>query len=724
MKDDLLSFALRLYEEKKFQDSKSIFQQILIKEPNNFNALNLLGLVEFELKNFKIAKRLIEKAIKLKPDSENFLLNLGVINKSMGFFESAILNYKKAININNKFYKAYFNLGNIYFELKKFDLALQNFNTIIEDNKGDFVALNNRGNVYKEIKKFSKAIDDYKKSISINPFFAITYYNLGNVYFDLRKYNEAILLYDKSINLDPNFSLSYNNKANLLLKLGHFKEALENFENSLNLNPNYVESLIGKSHALKKLKFYQESIVCIEKAFLLEPNYKFLFGEMVFLFLKYSIWDKFLKYQKYFENKITTFPNMSKPFATLPFVYDADQNFKISKNYVDNEFDSATQNNNFCNKISLNKKIVLGYFSYDLRDHAVSYLMKGVFLNHNRNDFKIIAFSFKKSSTQFSIELSKIFDLFIDVSELSDDEIIEIARQNKIDIAIDLTNHTEGGRLDIFLKKLAPIQVNYLGYPGTAGSDCYDYIIADKIVIPDTHHNFYSEKIVFLPDVYQANDDQKIISNKVFIKKDFKLPENKFIFCNFSNSYKINPKVANSWIEILKNVSESILWLLEDNPISSSNLIKYFKENGIGTERLIFSTRIPLPEHLKRHSLADLFLDTFPYNGHTTTSDSLWAGLPVLTYLGNSFQGRVSASLLHAINTEELIAKNIDEYILKAIELGKNSDKINSLKLKIKNNILNSNLFKTKKFTMNLENCFKQMIDIYNTGNGPKNIIL
>lgn len=723
MENNLVEFALTLHKEKKLDEAKSIYKQILASEPKNYNILNLLGALECSLNNPKDAIKLIKKAISLNSNNANFYLNLGVANNLAGFEEMAVLNYKKAISINPKFKQAHFNLGNFFFNKRDFVSALKYFNTALTIDSNDYEIYNNRGNAFKELNNFENALVDYQSSISLNSNFAPSYYNLGNLYVSLKKWEEALFYFDKTINLEKNFLQAYNNKGNVFLELGDYKSAVQNFDLILKLDSNHVEAWMGKSAALKKLKLFEDSVTALEKAFEINPNRNYLLGELIFFYLKLSKWTKYSQYTSLFQESIAKRKLISKPFASLSVIPDAASQFKLTNQYVLNEHSSVSPSFLSKDKKILNKKITLGYFSMDFRDHAVSYLIKGVLENHNRHEFNLIAFSFKKNPKGEMYEyLSKIFDSFIDVSSMTDDDVVLLSRKMNIDIAIDLNVHTAGGRVDIFQKKAAPIQVNYLGYPGTSGANFYDYIIADKILIPENHLHHYSERIVYLPDSYQANDNKKTISTKKFLKSDFGLPENSFVYCCFCNAYKINPDVANIWAKILKEVPNSVLWLLEDNNISSDNLLKELGNRGVEKSRIVFAKRIKLQEHLSRHSLADLFLDTFPYNAHTTASDSLWSGLPVLTYQGDSFASRVSSSLLSAIELPELIAKNQAEYFSLAVALGKDTLKMKSLKDKLIKNIVNTNLFNTPLFTKNLEKSFQKMIDNFNSGTNDKNI--
>jgi predicted O-linked N-acetylglucosamine transferase (SPINDLY family) len=340
---------------------------------------------------------------------------------------------------------------------------------------------------------------------------------------------------------------------------------------------------------------------------------------------------------------------------------------------------------------------------------------------HDKSKFEIFAFdNGPDDGSEYRQRIKKAFASILDISKISDFEAVELIQENEIDILVNLNGFFGNQRQGIFSYKPAPIQVNYLGFPGTIGIGYMDYIIADKVVIPEDSKKHYVEKIVYLPNSYQANDDLRKVSNKQFSRAQFGLPRDAFVFACFNNTYKITPAMFDSWMRILSLTRDSVLWLLADNLIARDNLIKEAVIRGIESSRLVFANRLPNSEHLARHNLADLFLDTLPYNAHTTCSDSLWAGLPVLTLMGHTFPGRVSASLLSALGLPELITKTQNEYETLAIELAKNPHKLAEIKFKLANNRLTFPLFGTPLFIKNLETVYMKMHERYLEGSPPE----
>ncbi len=407
---------------------------------------------------------------------------------------------------------------------------------------------------------------------------------------------------------------------------------------------------------------------------------------------------------------------VSQPFSLLAMSDDALLHKKSSETYTQSQYPLNTILGSISKHVE-NKRIRVGYFSADFHNHATGHLIAELFELHDKSQFELVGFSFgpiKNDKVRQRIE--KSFDHFLQVDKRSDLEIAQLSRDFKIDIAVDLKGFTQDSRTGIFAYRAAPVQVNYLGYPGTMGANYIDYIAADTTLIPVKSQAYYSEKVVYLPNSYQVNDRKRLISDRQFTRQELGLPKNGFVFCCFNNNFKVLPATFASWMRILKSVEGSVLWLLQDNNWVVNNLKYEALTHGVEASRLIFAERMQLSEHLARHRQADLFLDTLPYNAHTTTSDALWTGLPVLTLIGQSFSGRVAASLLNAIGLPELITHTQKEYEALAIELAKNPQKLLLIRQKLSDNRLTTPLFNTPLFTKNLEAAYIKMYERYQAG--------
>jgi predicted O-linked N-acetylglucosamine transferase (SPINDLY family) len=390
----------------------------------------------------------------------------------------------------------------------------------------------------------------------------------------------------------------------------------------------------------------------------------------------------------------------------MSLIDDPGQQKSITELFLENNYLAPTKKS-----ISLeNDKTIIGYFSAEFHNHPVMHLILDVFKNHNKSKFKIYGFSIGPKKDEWTEKVKKYFDKFIDVSDMSDSEVSSLCKELKLDIAINLTGHTLNARNNIFFRQVAPKQINYLGYPGTMGSKCYDYIIADKIIIPEENKKYFSEEVIYLPNCYQPNQEKIEISDKNLNKKDFGLPQDKFIFGCFNNGYKITPLIFESWMNILKRCENSILWLLQENKLAKLNLWKEAKKAGINKDRILFAEKLPVKEHLKRLEFIDLFLDTFPYNAHTTASESIRAGVPILTLQGKSFPSRVASSILINVGLEKLITDNLQDYENTAISLARNNKEIKSLKKHLGQEKNLNKLFDSRVFTKDLEKIYKKIV--------------
>jgi predicted O-linked N-acetylglucosamine transferase (SPINDLY family) len=369
---------------------------------------------------------------------------------------------------------------------------------------------------------------------------------------------------------------------------------------------------------------------------------------------------------------------------------------------------------------SRHARLRVAYVSADFTEHAVSYLLAGVFEAHDRSQFEIIALRLKPSDgSAMAQRVDKAFERTIDVSGMTDAEAAAKMVELEVDIAVDLTGFTENSRTSIFASHPAPIQINYLGYPGTMGTPYMDFILADEYVIPREAAAQYSEKVAYLPDCFQANDDKRAITQPVPSRTEAGLPPTGFIFCAFNSFAKLNPPLFDIWMRLLAAVPDSVLWLIASEPTARRNLIAQAEQRGIAAHRLVFAPHVRYPDHLARMGLADLFLDTLPFNAGTTASDALWAGLPVLTCSGEAFAARMAGSLLRAVGLEELIARDLQHYEALALQLATRPEELARVRARLAANRASAALFDTKRFCRNLEMAYREMWSQYERGEAP-----
>jgi predicted O-linked N-acetylglucosamine transferase (SPINDLY family) len=687
---EVFSNALALHQQGKLPEAKKLYEELLNKNPNHFDALHLSGVLSNQLQRLDEAEIFYVKAIRINPSYAPLHCHRGNMLKELGRLNEALASYDKAISI-----------------------------------KADYAdALNNRGNTLKKLKKFDDALASYDKAILIKSDFATAFYNRGNILEELRRFDEALASHDKAITLQKHFALAFNNRGNTLQELRRFDEALASYDKAISIKSDFADALNNRGNTLKKLKRFDEALASYDKAISIKSDYEWLFGSLLHLRMRMSDWSNLEQTLNEFQVSIFEMKRSTSPFPILVFFEDLELNLRAARQWIDNRFQTKPLASPFT-KNSTSTKIRIGYFSADFHNHATAYLMAELFEKHDRNKFELFAFSFGSDSDgEMRKRLEVSFDKFIDVRFQNDQEVAELSRNLGIDIAIDLKGFTENARTAIFANRCAPVQVNYIGYPGTMAAEYIDYIIADKILIPVESQRYYSEKIVYLPGSYQVNDSKREISKKCFTRIELGLPKEGFVFCCFNNSYKILPAVFDSWMRILKAVDGSVLWLLDDNDTSTRNLRREASNRGISPERLVFAKRLPLADHLARHRGADLFLDTHPCNAHTTASDSLWAGLPVLTRIGASFAARVAASLLNAIGLPELITTSVVEYEQLAIRLATHPDEMRALKQKLSDQRLSSKLFDTPLYAMHLEAAYTEMYERYQAGLEPDHIYI
>ena len=561
-----------------------------------------------------------------------------------------------------------------------------------------FIELNEK-NHKEAIKYFTKA-----KSLSKEKNLELLS-GLINSYLSLGDIKEARLVFDESINIYPNKESLIFSYAKVEEDFMNFNKAISLYEKGLKLDPRNYKALSNLGGLYKKTNKYLNAIEIYKKAIKLKPQIAHLKVSLLTSKAFACDWSE-PEYTKEILNTIDSLGQEICPFDLLPLEDSPNNHLKRAKQYFNKKYRRLSQNISYVPK----KKIRIGYISADFRKHAVMYLIKGLFKFHNKEKFDIYIYSLNSKEDELTDELKNNINVFRNISAISDEDAASIAREDSLDIAVDLMGYTKNTRLSIFSLRVAPIQITYLGYPGSTGSDCIDYLIADSIIIPDKFRKFYSEKVIHMPNCYQCNDSNRKTSEKEFSKTELGLPEDSFVYACFNANNKITSVEFDIWMNLLKKIKNSVLWLYKSNNYSEINLKKESENRGIESSRIIFADKFKNEYHLSRIKCADLFLDTFNYNAHTTSSDALWSGVPVLTKQGESFSARVCSSLLTSLGLEELIVKDINEYEEKAFYLATNGKYLKNLRNRLNQNKIKSTLFDTKRFTENLEKIYIRLI--------------
>jgi predicted O-linked N-acetylglucosamine transferase (SPINDLY family) len=690
----LINKVHKSLENKDEIQAINFLNEILLIDPLNFNANHIKGVILGAKGEHKLAKIFLKKAAEIEPDNYFAQFNYAKSLLETGDDDEAIFYHKNAIRVQPNSKEAWVNYGKSLWNLKD----------------------------------YYKALDCYDCALKIDQNFIEALINKSGILIHLRKYSEALTVLDNALLLNSSEVKIYLNRGIAFTRLDLNEEALLQYNKVIETDHNCYEAYYYKALVLFNLKNYEDSFVFFKKALSFRNNINFLFGDFIYSKMSVCDWDFFNENISELQLKIKNKELAIEPLALKGLIDSPELELITTQNYVRFRYlDYLKKDSKFIKK-SKSSKIRLGYYSSDFNKyHPVAFLTSQIFEEHNKDLFEVFAFSFAKhdEKDEFQKRIIDSFDKFIHCKDLSNLEIVNLSKELKLDIAIDLNGYTKDNRAEIFFERIAPIQVNYLGYPGTMGSKSIDYIVSDNVVISKSNKEFFNEKIVYLPNSYPPNDKKKIISEKIFVRTEFGLKDDQFVFCCFNNNFKITPIIFDVWMKILSRANNSVIWLLEKNFLVSKNLKKEAEKRGVSSTRLIFSKRIDLrPEYLARQRLADLFLDTFPYNAHSTSCDALFMGLPVLTLIGNSFQSRIGASLLYSVGISELIAKNLKEYEDLAVELATNKEKIFSIKEKLKNNVMKESQLNAKLFTQNLEKAYAEMFNNYSKGILPQDIII
>ena len=595
---------------------------------------------------------------------------------------------------------------------------------ICESQPNNFDALSLLGVVYGMQNRPIDAIDIFEKCFQFGLSNPSLHFNFAKALSTLQREEEAIEHHKIAVTLDSSNQDVWLNYGRSLDNLKRRDEALLCYEKALQLKPDLMEGWFNKGKIYGELKRYEEALHAYIMAYQLKPTEPFLLG--IILHYKMLICDWLdldglcLKIQQDLRNN----QKVIEPFG-YQGISSSESDLLLSAQIFAKERFPPLKTSSISGAGSIDGKIRVGYLCGEFRDQATSVLMAGVYECHDSEKFEIYALDNGwDDGGRLRPRMRQAFKEIIDISRMTDFSVLKLIKDFRIDILVNLNGYFGEARQSIFAYHVAPIQVNYLGFPGTLGADYMDYLIADSIVIPQESRQFYKEKIIYLPNCYQANDSKRIVSDRRFLRGECGLPEEGVIFCCFNNNYKITPKTFDGWMNILRAVDGSVLWLIEDNITALGNLKSEALKRGISSDRIIFAPRLPLPEHLARHKLADLFLDTLPYNAHTTASDALWAGLPVLTCVGETFPGRVASSLLNAFGLPELVTHSQEGYESLAIDLANNPEKLEMYKVRLANNRLTMSLFNTQLFTKYLEVAYTKMFERYRANLSPDHIVV
>ncbi len=722
--------AVELHRAGRLAEAEFIYRQILNVRPDNADVLHLLGLAAYQSNRLEQAIGLISKALELEPDNAKFLTNMGSVHLAQARVDKAIGCYTRALEIDPKYADAHYNLGNALKDQGKLDEAIACYRRTLEIDCRSIDALYNLGLALSKQAVLDEAIACYRRALDIDPHFMDALNNLGVALKSQGKLDEAIGCYQQALLANPRSAVVETNLGNAFSHLGRRNEAIACYRRALEIDPGFAEGHFNLASALNQQGKLAEAIGHCRRALELNPDYGTAAASLLHFLQQACAWDDF----KELEAKVDAWTeaaieggekSVENPYFLATRCTDPARNFKVCRSWGA-DIDKRTARLNLRFDLERNRgpntKITLGYLSSDFRNHPVAHLVAGLFECHDRNAFRVIAYSHgHDDGSSYRKRIERDCDAFVDIRQLDDAQAAQRIFEDQVDILVDLNGHTSGNRLQIPALRPAPLRIAYLGFAGSNGTDFFDYIITDRTVTPPEHAEFYSETFIYMPHCYLVHDRREI-SSKAITRADEGLPEDAFVFCSLNHAYKIEPEAFAVWMNLLNAVPVSILWLLESNPLATANLIEAAVAKGVNAERLVFAAKRKKDEHLARLGLADLALDTLVFNGGATTSDALWAGVPVVAMLGGHSPSRGSAGKLKAIGLAELIAENIEEYQALALRLAGDAGRLGALKDKLAENRLSEPLFDTPRFVTNMEKAYQRIWRIHQQGEAPRQI--
>lgn len=696
MKDNTYHRALELHREGQLHEAEVQYRKFLSRYPANADALHLLGILCHQTGRHDEAAELIGKALTIDPDNADFLNNRGLALRAAGKLQEALASYLKALQLTPLDGDLHTNLGNVYQELGRYEEAAGCFRRLLYGNSKDLDAWNALCHALQSLAEqchaagqYLQAEAAYEELVQLAANQPHIYYNLANAQRELGKPAEAAANYRKALKLAPQDADIYNNLGNVLRELGKLDEAIACYERALQLNPKLYHARVHLAH--------QKQHIC---------DWRGLDEDVT----QIREWVK-----KVPEAQVSPFAFLSLPGTT------GEEQRLCADHWVRNRYQSLLEQGRqqpFSHSRDAKQKLRIGYLSADFRLHPLAFLITELMELHDRSRFEVFAYSYgRNDQTAERKRLEKAFDRFEDVQQLSLMDTAKKIHADGIDILVDLTGYTQSTRSGLLALRPAPIQVNWLGFPGTMGSELFDYILSDAFITPPDQAQHYAEQLALLP-CYQPNDCQRP-AGKAPSRTEAGLQEQGFVFCCFNQTFKLSPEIFELWMRLLDKMPGSVLWLLECNRWARENLAREATARGIDPNRLIFAPRVPINQHLARHALADLFLDTLPYNAHTTASDALWMGLPIVTCPGSTFTSRVAASLLHTAGVPELIAGSLEEYESLALKLASQPEALQNLKTRLQAKDTMT-LFDTASFARQLEDAYRHMWQRWQQGLPPE----
>jgi protein O-GlcNAc transferase len=718
--DALYALAQIACQQGRLVEGVEFARKVLASDPNRARAHKLLGLALARLGRPQEALASLDSAIAQAPALADVHGSRGDVLAELGRHGEAVESYDRALAVQPDSVADWSNRGAALVDLGRHADALESFERALALAPDFAQAHFNRGNALGRLNRPEEAISSYRQALAINPHYVEALNNCGNVLRDLGRIEEALASFERAVAVKPNDIAAHNNRAIVLNELGRSAEALLSAEQALAIDPDNADALFTRANALVKLRRYDDAVVGYQDVLAADPKHRIALGALAQWSAATCDWSKVAAFESRLRDQVNDGRAFVSPMTAMTYSLAPSDLLKCSQNFVRQEIAERPRFTAHRHSRGL-ERIRIAYLSADFNSHPLPYLMAELFEIHDRQRFEIIGVSFgADDGSDIRARVVRAFDQFHDVAAKSDSEIARLVNDLAIDIAVDLNGYTESARPTIFAQRPAPIQASYLGFLGTMGADFIDYVIVDEVVVPPESESFYSERIVRLPGCFQVNDSTHKISARTPSRTEAGLPERGFVFCCFNGHYKITAPVFDIWMGLLKAIDGSVLWLIQSNEVAAANLRREALARGVDPVRLVFAPRMDPVDHLARHRLADVFLDTLPINAGATASDALWAGLPIVTRIGETFPGRMSASLLHAIGLPELVTRSIEDYQALALRLAGDPVLLAAIRRRLNDNRRTTPLFDTDRSRRHIEAAYTTMCEIHRRGESPR----
>jgi protein O-GlcNAc transferase len=718
---DRMRAAFGRFQAQDFAAAEQLCVEILRDAPRYPDAMHLLGVVRLATGNAGEAVSLIAGALEGKPSDPVALEHLGLARVAQKDYPAAEAAFLQAIARGGR-QGVRFNLGNLYATMGRLNDAASAFQQLLAMEPNDADAHNNLGIVNQRLGKRDAAAANYHLALKVNPRHAHAWHNLGTVHSEQGSLKDAAAAYRKSLEIAPNQASVYNDLGSALRDSGDFESAIAAYRKAIAIDPQSVPALYNLAETLKAPGRFDEAIAAYERALAIKPDYLQAVNGLTYLHQHICDWNGIEALWERLRRDAFGKPGSgATPFSVLFMPTSAEEQLACSREWARQTLGywigAGPSLGIDIRPHTRGSRLRVGYLSWDFHEHATSYLIAELFELHDRGRFEVFAYSYgPDDGSAIRARIKSACEHFVDIAGDSHVEAARRIQGDGIDVLVDLKGYTLGSRPQIVALRPAPVQASWLGFPGSMGTECVDYIIADPFIIPDGAERHYSERVVRLPDCYQVNDRKREISASMSTRGENGLPAAGVVLCCFNQTAKILPDVFASWMRILRAVPGSVLWLLESNRWAAENLRRAAADQGIAADRMLFAPRRPLAEHLARYRAADLAIDTYPYTSHTTASDALWAGCPLVTRVGDTFVSRVAGSILRNAGMHELVTDNAADYERKVLELATNPGKLQEIRHKVQEARDTSPLFDTPRFVRNLEGAFETMLEAYVNG--------